>query len=55
MRAMAAFTEGLSRVRRAPVLVLGACVLTLLIALPLSIELANSYSSPPSTKSPGRT
>ena len=39
MRATAAFREGLARVRRAPVLLLGACALTLLIALPLSIAL----------------
>jgi hypothetical protein len=39
MRAIAAFREGLARARRAPVLLLGACALTLLIALPLSIAL----------------
>jgi hypothetical protein len=39
MGALAAFTAGLARVRRAPALLIGACALTLLIALPLSIAL----------------
>ena len=45
MRAMAAFTDSLARVRRAPVLLLGACALTLLIALPLSIALRGMLES----------
>ena len=39
MGALAAFAAGLARVRRAPALLIGACALTLLIALPLSIAL----------------
>ena len=39
MGALAAFTSGLARVRRAPALLIGVCTLTLLIALPLSIAL----------------
>lgn len=37
--AVAAFAAGLGRVRRAPALLIGACALTLLIALPLSLAL----------------
>jgi hypothetical protein len=37
--AVAAFTAGLGRVRRAPALLIGACAVTLLVALPLSFAL----------------
>ncbi|MEO6213829.1 MAG: hypothetical protein ABIP65_09410 [Vicinamibacterales bacterium] len=39
MGAWSAFAAGVARVRRAPAIVVGACTLTLLIALPLSIAL----------------
>jgi len=37
--AVAAFTAGFGRVRRAPAVLIGACALTLLVALPLSLAL----------------